>query len=79
MAFRTNELCCGFDHGIFCQNEAISVMRVSLGMERIAMEANSYFIQKSAFSVFRISKLVFFVRQLPKSVIKAGYNTPHKL
>jgi hypothetical protein len=62
MAFRSNELGFGSDHGIVCRNKAISDTRVALEMARNAMEADFHFSHtKSAFSTFGVPKSGFFL------------------
>jgi hypothetical protein len=66
----------GPDHGVVCQNEAISDMRVALRMARIAMEADLRFVPRKVLFPFLECQNCFFVRQLPKQQIKSWTQHP---
>jgi hypothetical protein len=72
MTFKSNKLDHGLDHGIVCQNNPISDMRVAIRTTRNTRE--SFFVSshemKSVFSIFKVPNLWGFFRQLPKRYFK---------
>jgi hypothetical protein len=72
MVLKSNELGQGPDHGIVCWNKAILDTRMSIGTARNATEAVFYFVpRKARFPFFEVPKSKFYVRRLPKWLIKS--------
>jgi hypothetical protein len=78
MAFRSNKLGHGFDHGIVCQRNPIFDTRVALGTMMNTMEAVFHFIPQKVRFPFSECQNQSFVMQLPKRHFKSGHNIPHK-
>jgi hypothetical protein len=77
MAFSSNELGFGSDHGIIFWNEAISDTHVSLWMERNATEADFCFVpRKVPFPYSEYQNQVFCEAATEKRNRKLG-TTPH--
>ena len=71
MAFKPKDECYGQNHGIVFQNDPILCTGVHLVMENNVAEERFHFqYTKKSFSIFRVQKMGFFVKQQPQICCK---------
>ena len=80
MAFKPNDQTYGHIHGIVCSNDLILCTRVHIGMANNVAQGSFHFRwTKNPFSIFQVSEISFFVKDLPNICCKIVPNQFSKI